>query len=597
MLLMGGGQFTFTGLPVHLSKERWGSVLSYQKGGSLFFQSTTPGEVTLSFYDLSGLLLHEVSFPQVAPGFYRFSPGAYLSRTSSSMHILKLTTPDLERSFKTYFHTAAKGIRGLQYADNGSFSLAKTSAAIDTLKVTCDGFIAKEVVVHEYNSRLDTITVRPPNFVLVFLDDAGYGDFGKFGAKGFETPHLDKMADEGVMFTNFYVPQAVCGASRAALLTGTLSNRINMTGAPGPGSKVGIHKDEMLISELVKQKGYATAMFGKWHLGDAPKFLPIHHGFDEYIGLPYSNDMWPYHPTNPSRYPPLPLIDGDFILDEEVDSADQTQLTTLYTEWAVDFIQRQKNHPFFLYVAHSQPHVPLFVSEKFEGKSELGPYGDVMMEIDWSMGEILKTLKETGLDSNTFVIITSDNGPWTLYGNHSGSTGILEWSRAKQTMFEGGARVPCIMRWPGHIPAGTVVNTPAMTIDIFPTYAHLMNGALPNHLIDGKNIWPLISSQTVVSPHEAYIFYYSHELNAVRQGKWKLHFPHQYVEVVKKGADGKPGSRKERNIDFTLFDLETDIQEQHDVSSSHPDIVDSLTRLGNAFNKELQANKRPRGEL
>ena len=301
---------------------------------------------------------------------------------------------------------------------------------------------------------------QAPNIIIIMTDDQGYADVGKFGAKGFSTPHLDRMADEGLRFTNWYVPQAVCGASRAGLLTGCYPNRINMLGAPGPSSRGGIADGEVLISEMLKDRGYSTALFGKWHLGHLRKFLPLQHGFDEYYGLPFSNDMWPYHPgvrhlsmeKRLKRWPHLPMIEGNEIVNKEVSPEDQVGLTTSYTEKAVDFIARNRTKPFFLYVAHSMPHVPLFVSEKFKGKSEQGLYGDVIMEIDWSVGQILETLRKHQLDQNTLVIFTSDNGPWLSYGNHAGSAKPLR--EGKATMFDGGCRVPTVMWWPGRIPAG-----------------------------------------------------------------------------------------------------------------------------------------------
>jgi len=246
----------------------------------------------------------------------------------------------------------------------------------------------------------------------------GYADAGCLGAEKIKTPNLDRMAEEGIRFTNFYVAQAVCSASRAALLTGCYSNRVSILGALGPGAKHGIHENEITIAELVKQKDYATAIYGKWHLGHREKFLPTNHGFDEYFGLPYSNDMWPYHPERPDGFPPLPLIEGT---DTVQFLEEQSQLTTWYAEHAVQFIKNNKNRPFFLYLAHSMPHVPLYVSDKYKGKSDQGLYGDVIMEIDWSVGQILSTLKKYKIDKNTLVIFTSDNGPWLSYGDHAGS--------------------------------------------------------------------------------------------------------------------------------------------------------------------------------
>jgi arylsulfatase len=306
----------------------------------------------------------------------------------------------------------------------------------------------------------------PPNVVIIFTDDQGYGDVGNFGATGFTTPNLDKMAQEGMRFTHFYSAQAVCSASRAALLTGCYPNRIGISGALMPWSENGIHENEMTIAEMLKEKGYVTGIFGKWHLGHHEKFLPLHHGFDEYLGIPYSNDMWPVdfdgspiteESSRPwkARYPPLPLIEGNEKIRELTSLEDQNILTSLYTEKAVDFIQRHKEEPFFLYLPHSMPHVPLGVSTQFKGKSDQGMYGDVMMEIDWSVGEILKALRDNDLENHTLVIFTTDNGPWLNFGNHAGSTGGLR--EGKGTSFEGGQRVPCIMKWPETIPAGVAL--------------------------------------------------------------------------------------------------------------------------------------------
>ncbi len=285
---------------------------------------------------------------------------------------------------------------------------------------------------------------RPPNIVIVFTDDQGYADVGCFGAKGFTTPNLDRMAREGRRFTNFHVVQPICTASRAALLTGCYPNRLGLHGALPPHSRIALNPDEMTLAELVKQRGYATVMFGKWHLGDAPQFLPVHQGFDEYLGLPYSGDMWPRHPeAKPGTYPPLPLIEGDKVLNPDMQPADQEQLTTQYAEHAVSFVERHKDAPFLLYLAPNMPHVPLFVSDKFRGKSERGIYGDAIEEIDWAVGQVLDALHRNGLDENTLVIFASDNGPWLSYGDHAGSAAPLR--EGKGTNWEGGTRVPCIM--------------------------------------------------------------------------------------------------------------------------------------------------------
>jgi arylsulfatase len=291
------------------------------------------------------------------------------------------------------------------------------------------------------------------------MDDLGYGDIGANGATNYQTPNIDKMATEGIRFTNFLAAQAVCSASRAALLTGCYPNRIGFSGALAPTSTIGINANETTLAEVLKEKGYKTAIYGKWHLGHQKQFLPLQHGFDEYFGLPYSNDMWPVdYDGSPApeghfkkkAYPTLPLIQNNERIEDITTLEQQGMLTSRYTEKAVDFIKRNKNNPFFLYLPHSMPHVPINASPRFRGKSQQGLYGDVIMEIDWSIGEVLKALKANGLDKNTLVIVTSDNGPWLNYGNHAGSSG--GYREGKGTSYEGGQRVPCVMRWKGTMP-------------------------------------------------------------------------------------------------------------------------------------------------
>ncbi len=315
--------------------------------------------------------------------------------------------------------------------------------------------------------------------MLIFTDDQGYADVGVYGATGFTTPHLDRLASEGMRFTDFYVSQAVCSASRASLLTGSYAQRISIRGALNPYAEVGINPEEETIAEMLKKRGYATGIFGKWHLGHLEEFLPLQHGFDEYLGLPYSNDMWPIdydgQPAtggNKMTYPPLPLVDGNETVETIEDLEGQATLTARYTERAVSFIERHKHEPFFLYLAHSMPHVPLGVSDKFKGHSAQGMYGDVIEEIDWSVGQVLAALDRHQLAENTLVIFTSDNGPWLNFGNHAGSAAPLR--EGKGTAFEGGPRVPAIMRWPGRIEAGSVSGRMASTIDILPTLAVLL---------------------------------------------------------------------------------------------------------------------------
>lgn len=441
-----------------------------------------------------------------------------------------------------------------------------------------------------------SVAAALPNFVIIFADDLGYADLGCYGAKDIQTPNLDRMAAEGLRFTSFYAAQAVCSASRAALLTGCYPNRIGILGALGPNSKTGIHAQELTIAEVLKPRGYATAIYGKWHLGDAPQFLPTRHGFDEYFGLPYSNDMWPFHPDYVNLppdaqrnrgYPDLPLIENERVAITPMTAEHQAHLTTWYTERAVGFIERHKSRPFFLYVPHAMPHVPLYVSDQFKGKSKAGLYGDVIMEIDWSVGEILAALRRNGLDDRTLVIFTSDNGPWLLYGNHAGSA--LPLREGKGTMFDGGVRVPCIARWPGRIPSGVVSSEIATTMDLLPTLARLAGTEPPNdRLLDGRDIWPLLSGQPgAQTPHEAFYYYWGRDLQAVRSGKWKLHFPHAYPKPQPPGGDGRPGKYASLQIGPALFDLDADIGERTNVAADHPDIVARLEALADRARADL----------
>lgn len=458
--------------------------------------------------------------------------------------------------------------------------------------------------------------LRSPNIVIIYTDDQGYSDVGAFGAKDFETPNLDRMAADGMRFTSFYVAQPVCSASRAALLTGCYPNRIGISGALGPNAKHGINAQELTLAELCKSKGYATAVFGKWHLGHHPKFLPTRHGFDEFLGIPYSNDMWPLHPSivdlpegaakRKRGYPDLPLFDGERIVNPKITAEDQKEFTTLFTKRAVDFIDRYKDRPFFLYLPHVMPHVPLFVSEKFKGKSRQGRYGDVIMEIDWSVGRILDALKRNGLEDDTLVIFTSDNGPWLSYGNHAGSSRPLR--EGKGTTWEGGVREPCIMRWPGRIPAGATCDEPLMTIDLLPTIAKLIGASLPARKIDGLDIWPLMAGEPgAKSPHEVlYFYYHRNDLEALRSGKWKLILPHRYRSLTgKPGADGKSAGYTQKMAGLELYDLNSDVGETTNVAAEHPDVVKRLQALaeqarddlGDSLTQREGKNRRPPGKL
>ena len=455
------------------------------------------------------------------------------------------------------------------------------SLSIASLGQTCK----KEVIQEQ----------RLPNIVLIFMDDMGYADVGCYGAEGYETPNIDRLAEQGMRFTSFYVAQAVCSASRAALLTGCYPNRVGIFGAYNDQAKVGINPDEETIAEVLKKKGYATACFGKWHLGHHHPFLPLQNGFDEYLGLPYSNDMWPVeydgtalpegHPK--LRYPPLPLIEGNEKVAEIRTLEDQDTLTARYTERAVQFIEKNKNRPFFLYVPHTMVHTPLGVSDKFRGKSQQGKFGDTMMEVDWSIGEILNTLDKHDLTENTLVIFTSDNGPWLNFGAHAGSAGPFR--EGKGTSFEGGVRVPCIMRWPGKIPKGTVCDRMAATMDVLPTLAAITGAPLPEHKIDGVDILPLLQGNPDSNPRNHLFYYYGSQLQAVRQGKWKLHFPHGYRSYIgeEPGIGGLPGPYARGETGLELYDLEADIAEKTDVAARYPDVVVELEALGERARKEL----------
>jgi len=313
-----------------------------------------------------------------------------------------------------------------------------------------------------------------PNFIVIFTDDQGYQDVGCYGAEGFQTPNLDRMAEEGMRFTNFYVASAVCSPSRASLLTGSYPVRVGVPSVLHPVSPTGLDPSEITIAEILKEQGYVTACVGKWHLGDHASMMPTNQGFDEYFGIPYSNDMWPWRNDFRKEKPPSKNIpDLPLYLNSEVieKNPDQNKITKRYTEFATKFIEKNKNNQFFLYFPHSMPHIPLGVSEKFEGKTEYGRYGDVIEEIDWSVGEILKILEVNKLDNNTLIIFTSDNGPWLTYGNHAGKA--LPLREGKGTTFEGGMRVPCIMRWPGNIPAKSFKCTSAKSVNLLTISGYL----------------------------------------------------------------------------------------------------------------------------
>ncbi len=435
-------------------------------------------------------------------------------------------------------------------------------------------------------------STKLPNFVIIFLDDSGWADFHPFGNPAYQTPNVQQLAGEGCCFHQFYVPQAVCSASRSALLSGCYPGRTKVFGAHGPRAR-GLDPKYATIGQVLKARGYTTAVFGKWHIGDQPDTRPPARGFDESCGLLYSNDMWEFHPENPkawSKYP-LQFWDNGKVTIERVTKEHQPMLTTWYTEHAVDFIKRNKDKPFFLYVPHSMPHVPIFCSEKFKGKSGTGLYGDVMMEIDWSVGEITKALKANGLEDNTLVFFSSDNGPWISYGNHAGKTPFRE---AKGTGFDGGTRSACIIKFPGRVKPGTISKRAFCTLDVLPTLASLAGAQLPENPIDGKNVWDLVIGKPgAKNPHEYYPFCTGQNFEGVisGDGRWKLHLPHSYRTLVEPGKDGMPGKYTQKEIELSLFDMENDPYETTNVLDKHPDVAERLKQYAEQHRQKFYARK------
>ncbi|MHC4338208.1 MAG: sulfatase family protein [Planctomycetota bacterium] len=431
---------------------------------------------------------------------------------------------------------------------------------------------------------------KPPNFIVIFCDDLGYGDLACFGSKIHRTPNLDRMADEGTRFTSFYVTSSVCTPSRASLMTGCYPKRVDMhQDSHGkcvlfPVDGKGLNPKEITIAEILKKQGYATCCIGKWHLGDQPPFLPTRRGFDYYFGIPYSNDMGLRKET---RNPPLPLLRNEKVIEAP---AVQHTLTKRYTEEAIKFIKKNRDRPFFVYLPHTMVHDPLNPGKEFRGTSANGSYGDAVEEIDFYTGQVLNTLKDLGLDKNTFVIFTSDNGASDRYG---GSNAPLRGH--KGTTFEGGMREPCIMWWPGQIPPGKTCHQIATTMDLLPTFA-LLAGTKPptDRIIDGRNIWPLMSAKPKAkSPHRAFYYYQIDQLQAVRSGKWKLHLP----LTPKKRHWGRPIP----HAPLALYDLENDIAEKNNLAQHHPNVVKHLLALAEEARRDLGdvdrkgANLRPAG--
>lgn len=422
-----------------------------------------------------------------------------------------------------------------------------------------------------------------PNFVVIFCDDLGYGDLSCYGQTAYRTPNLDRMVSEGMRFTDFYAASPACSPSRAALLTGCYPMRVSVPQVLNPESPTGLSLDEQTIAEVLKPKGYATACVGKWHLG-VKNLLPTHQGFDTYFGLPYSNDMWP---QNGKNWPPLLLFRDTQPVEEIRNLDDQATLTGRYTQFATDFIKTNRHRPFFLYLAHSMTHVPIAASREFLGKSGRGLYADTVLEVDASVGRILRTLKDLKLDKKTLVVFTSDNGPWRPYGNHAGSPGPFR--EGKGTTFEAGMREPGIFWWPGQIPAGKVCREMATTMDLLPTLASISGALLPEKPIDGHDIGRLLRSEPgAKSPYKWFFYWWPDELQAIRSGDWKLHVPHKHRHQTQPaGTDGKPAGEVTKEIGLSLFDLRTDPGESNNVADQHPDTVRRLLAILEIGRREL----------
>jgi arylsulfatase A len=400
-----------------------------------------------------------------------------------------------------------------------------------------------------------------PNIVLIMADDLGYGDIGTFGATDIRTPHIDGIAKKGIKFTEFYTPSPVCSPTRAGLLTGRYPRRMGIDGVFFPESFTGIPAAEVTIAEALKEQGYATSIVGKWHLGHHTKFLPLQHGFDEYFGIPYSNDMMG-----------TVYIRGNEVAKYPVD---QRYTTKVYTEEAVKFINKNKSKPFFLYLAHSMPHVPIYASPEFEGKSKRGLYGDVIEELDWSVGQVLQALQKNGLEENTLVIFTSDNGPWLAFDVEGGSPGPLR--EGKQTTFEGGMRVPTVAAWPGKIKPGTVYDNLATHFDFFPTFLKLAGATnyRSKNPLDGEDITPVLTG-TGKRKGDELLYYFNGQIQAYRKGDWKIKFPYP-------GNKGILGVKDLAPHDTLLFNLKQDVGEQTNLLKTNPEKAKELLAAMNKY--------------
>jgi arylsulfatase A len=446
-----------------------------------------------------------------------------------------------------------------------------------------------------------------PNLVILFADDQGYGDMGCYGSTKLKTPNFDRMAAEGMKLTDFYVAAPVCTPTRSALMTGCYPRRIGLhQHVLFPNSKKGLNPSEITLAELLKEQGYATTCIGKWHLGHQRKFLPTRQGFDSYYGIPFSNDMslpagmayakdakLPEDFSDEQRKAGdrkknvVPLMRGEEVIEYP---ADQNTLTERYTEEAIRFITANKDRAFFLYLPHTMCHFPLHVSQRFKGTSGAGLFGDVIAGLDWSTGEILKTLQKLGIDHKTLVIYTSDNGP------APGSAGPLRGK--KGSTWEGGMREPCIAWWPGKVPAGSVCSELATIMDLLPTFAGLAGAKVPaDRVIDGKDIWPLLSGQDgAKTPHEAFFYHTAQgQLAAVRSGKWKLHVKLPASRTTRKKGEKTKAQPQPEPPAVALYDLQADIGEKNNVADQHGDVVERLKGLLSSFDKDIKKNSRPVG--
>ena len=428
-----------------------------------------------------------------------------------------------------------------------------------------------------------------PNIIFILTDDLGYGDLSSYGSETIKTINIDKLAEDGVKLTSYYAAQPVCSASRAAILTGAYPNRIGIYNAFGPTSNSGINHDEYTLAEMLKDNGYKTGIFGKWHLGSIKEFFPTKHGFDEFYGILYSNDMWRWHPEYPEGYPQDLLLYRNETAIKEI--VDQSNLTKDITTESINFIKKNKDQPFFLYVAHPQPHVPLFVSEDFTNITGKGLYADVVTEIDYSVGRIITYLEDNDLSDNTILVFTSDNGPWLSYGDHSGSSGI--YREGKGTTWEGGVRVPSIIKFPNGLKP-SIIDEPVMAIDWMPTFANITKSKLSQNKIDGKDIWPLLSGEVDQTPHKKLYFYYRvNELHSIRMNEWKIQFSRTYRSLNGRegGKDGVPVKYDMNLIENNeLYNLSSDPEEKINVYDRFPEIAKKMEKLGEEARIELGDN-------